>query len=371
MSELPSHSHPCWASCPAPPGGLAALRARVITQRTVGVDGLRDLSIDCERALALHAELSARDIESFVLTTCNRTELYWRTRGPGDDDTVSRRFAQAVAAAGPLTSPVGVLLTDDAAARHLFRVCAGLDSLVLGEAEILGQVRAALDSCGGTGAFLRGVVQAALRAGRMVRAETTIGVGAMSVASAAVHLLARRLPLAGARVAVLGAGDTGLKAARHLRARGIGTLVVANRTLARAEQLAHALAGHAITLDAVAGELLRADAVVCAVAAPAPLIRAADLERAAAARGGRPLVIVDLSMPAAVERADAPGVTCIDLAAIETQVAGERHRRSGEVPRAEAVVARELTHLHTWSQRHARRPLVAAAQRQAGPARPV
>lgn len=345
--------------------GLSGLRALAVTHHGVGLDGLQALALDCERALRLHHDLAALGLPTVVLTTCNRLELYWQARQPADSEVVLREFA---AAAGVTAVPAAVrdsLLGGEAAARHLFRVCAGLESLVLGEAEILGQVRAALESCPHAGAFLTGVVQGALRTGRMARAETAIGVGALSVASAAVQWLGRTIRLAEARVVVVGAGDTGKKAARHLRALGTRTLVVANRTLAHAEQLAAMVGGEAIGLDGLDRELTHADAVVCAVGGPAPLLRAEALPRAAAARGGRSLVIVDLSLPAAVEPCVVAGVTCVDLSHLEEQVAHERRRRASEVPKADAVVARELTHLHGWARHHALRPVVAELRRKA------
>lgn len=358
-STTPAHFHAV-----AETSGLLALRALVINHRTVGMTGLQELSIGCEQAMALHEGLSGAGIESVVVATCNRTEIYWRARVPGDSDTVQRLLACAVGAPASLMTQAAAPLAGEAAARHLFCVCAGLESLVLGEAEILGQVRAALDACPGAGPFLEGVVQAALRTGRMARAETAIGVGAQSVASAAVQLLGKTLSMAGARIVVVGAGDTGLKAARHLRALGVGQLVVANRTVARAERLAQTVSAEAIGLDGLAGELHRADAIVCAVGAPQPVILAEDLCRASAARDGRALVVVDLSMPSAVEPCAAPGVTCVNLSALEGQVADERSRRADEIPHVEAVVARELERLHTWARHYALRPIVSDLRRK-------
>lgn len=358
-APLPAHAAP-------EQSGIPALRALAVTHHAVGLGGLQHLSLDCERAMDLHRALGAHGIPNVVITTCNRTEMYWQAQRPGDSEAVERGFAQALGVATLPPLVTGGRLAGEAAAQHLFRVCAGLESLVLGEAEILGQVRAALEACTHSGAFLTGVVQAALRTGRMARAETAIGVGALSVASAAVQLLGRAVPLVGARVVVVGAGDTGLKAARHLRALRVGTLVVANRTASRATQLAAVVSGEAIGLDALAGELARADAVVCAVGAPEPVIGEADLRRAMAARHGRPLVLVDLSVPPAVERCAVPGVTCIDLCDIDAQTMTERSRRASEVPKAEAVVTRELGYLHIWARHQARRPVVADPRRPAG-----
>lgn len=344
--------------------GLAPLRVLAITHRTVGLDGLQALSLECDRALRLHHDLAALGLATVVLTTCNRLELYWHARHDDDSAVVLRHFTAAVGARALAPAVTGAVLSGEAAARHLFRVCAGLESLVLGEAEILGQVRAALESCPHAGPFLTGVIQAALRTGRMARAETAIGVGALSVASAAVQWLGRTLRLSDARVVVVGAGDTGKKAARHLRALGTRRLVVVNRTEAHATALAALVGGEATGLAALDDELVHADAVICAVGASTPVLRAEALRRAAARRDGRPLVVIDLSVPAAVEPCVVPGVTCVDLSHLDAQVAHERRRRASEVPRAEAVVTRELGHLQQWAHRHALRPMVADLRRR-------
>lgn len=347
-STRPSHFHDVAAF-----SGLSALRAVTVNHRNVGLGTLSQHAAGCDRAMALHEVLTARGIESFVLATCNRTELYWRARQPGDVEAAQAAFRHAVG------SPEGAATLDGrAAAHHLFRVSAGLESLVLGEAEILGQVRAALAACTGAGAFLHGVVRAALRAGRLARAETAIGVGALSVVSAAVQVLAEALPLGQGRVLVIGAGDTGTKAARHLRALGVSRIVVANRTLGRAETVAANVGADAVGLDAIDAELVRADAVLCAVDVPVPLLGLDALDRLMAARRQRPLIVVDLGMPPAIEPGAVPGVTRVDLASVEQQVADQRDRRAAEVPKVERVLDRELGHLQTWARHHAMRPLV-------------
>lgn len=348
---------------PAADSGLSALRAITLNHRNLGFDGLQALAFDCHQAAALHDTLTAAGIESFVLVTCNRTEIVWRTRGPQDDGLVERASADAGAVEPPVWD-AATRLSGAGVAWHLFRVCAGLESLVRGEAEILGQVRAALDACTGAGPFLRGVTQAALRAGRMARSETSIGVGARSVASAAVHIVATSLPLGSARVLVLGAGATGLKVATHLRAFGVTHLVVANRSVERARTMAAAVGADAIGLDGVADELTRVDAVLCAVHAPTPLVRLADLAAVSTARRQRPLLVADISMPPAVEPGPVPGVTRVDLAAIERFVHQQQDRRAAEVPQVEAILAREMAHLETWVRRHALRPLVSGLRRK-------
>lgn len=351
---------PSNTALPPAGGGLAVLRARSVSHRGVGLRSLQELSLDCHAADALHQALTTAGIQSLVLVTCNRTEVVWCARTPGDDVTV----ASACDAVAPRLWTGATRLDGAAVAWHLFRVCAGLESLVQGEAEILGQVRGALEACTGAGPLLRGVVQAALRAGRMARAETAIGVGARSVASAAVHLVAAALPPVGARVVVVGAGATGQKLVTHLRALGVADLTIANRSLERAREVASAAGVAAIDLRTLPGVLPAADAVLVAVHGGEPLLTLADLGRAVSARAHRPLLVADISMPPAVEPGDVPGVTRIDFAAIETFVRHEQDRRAAEVPAVEAVLAREMRHLDTWVRRQTLRPLVSGVRRK-------
>jgi glutamyl-tRNA reductase len=344
--------------------GLAALRVLTLNIRNVGLGTLSGVALDCERAMQLHASLTDAGIESLVLATCNRTELYWRARVPGDDEAVLARFDRVVDLPAGEVMRDSVRLRGRAAAEHLFRVCCGLESLVLGEAEVLGQVRAAMDACTGAGPFLEGVALAALRAGRLARADTAIGVGVLSVASAAVQCLESELLIADSRVLIVGTGDTGLKAARHLRAIGVGELVLANRTRTRAESEAATLEAEATGLEVLPDHLATVDAVVCATAAPGHVITSAHLVDAMAARAGRPLVIVDLSMPPAVEPVDVPGVVRIDLQTLQQQVDARRNQRATEVPKVEALIARELERLHAWARQQALRPLVSDLRRK-------
>ncbi len=346
------------SSVPGSTRALAWLHALTLNHRTIGAGALQQWSLGCDAAMTLHDELAGAGVESLVLTTCNRTEVYWRARTPEDVAIAMAAFERAVGGPAGAAGQGVDALSGRTAAQHLFRVCAGLESLIVGEAEILGQVRTALEACRGAGALLTGVVQAALRTGRLVRAETGIGVGALSVASAAVHQLSRALPLSRSRVVVAGAGETGHKVARHLRSLGVGQLIVANRTLARAEAIAAEVGAEAAGLERLPQELVWADAVVCAVTAPHPIVHAADLRSALARRGGSLPVVVDLSAPQAVTQEAVPGLIRIDLATLEQHVATHRDRREAEVPRVESLIDRELDFLHAWARQQALRPLV-------------
>ena len=344
--------------------GVAALRALTFNHRTLGLNALARVALAPAAIAALNAAFAESAIEAFAISTCNRTEIYWRAQVPGDEERVRALVGAHLDAGGVAILDESPALRGRAAARHLFRVCSGLESLALGEAEILGQTRTALEQATSAGPFLRGVVVSAIRTGGMARAETRIGVGALSVASAAVQMVSTTLPIERSRVLVLGAGATGVKVARHLRALGVGELVFANRTRERAEAAAPSFGADVIDFEALEHELTRADAIVCAVASPMPCVKTRALAEAAAARSGRPLLVVDLSMPPAVEAGAVDGVTIVDLGALEGQVQRQRDRRSGEVPRVETLIERELQHLESWARRHALRPFVTELRRK-------
>jgi glutamyl-tRNA reductase len=343
--------------------GLGALRALSFNHRDLGLEALAHVALAPDALTSLQASLASADVEAFVLPTCNRTEIYWRAKASSDDERVRALIGAVLNEPGAALARVRPALAGRAAAEHLFRVCCGLESLALGEAEILGQARTALDAMRPT-PFLRGVVVAALRTGRMGRSETRIGVGALSVASAAVQHVAAAMPLNRSRVLVVGAGATGVKVARHIRALGVGRLVLANRTRERAVNIAGMLDADATALEQLGEELTWADAVVCAAAAPEPLISVTDLERAMVRRDGRPMLIVDLSMPPVVAPGTVSGITRVDLGALEQQVARQRQSRSGEIPKVEAVIERELGHLETWARQQSLRPLVSDLRRK-------
>jgi glutamyl-tRNA reductase len=250
------------------------------------------------------------------------------------------------------------------AARHLFRVAAGLESMMLGESEIVGQIRDALvlaEAAGSAGPLLTGLFRSALRFGRRARAETRIGVGAMSVASASVNALRRTCAdLAAAKIVVLGAGHTGVKAARHLSAERAGRIVLVNRTAERAREAASRLGVESAPLEELESLIATADALVTAVQAPEPLVDARLVRRALDGRS-RPLTIVDLSLPRAVA-ADVeglPAVTVVDLSRLEEAVAQSRSRRELEIPRVTELLGKAFEEFEAEAVETTARPLVA------------
>ena len=287
--------------------------------------------------------------EAVVLSTCNRTELYLAREEHADDDAVAALVALAGDRADDLAAAL-YRLRDEAAALHLFRVAAGLDSLVPGEGEILGQVRAAFEA-GAPGPFLDRLFRQALHTGKRVRIETAIGESPASVPSAAAALAQQVFgDLAGHRVLLLGAGKISEAAARNLRSRGAEIGVVANRTLAHGEELARKLGARALALDAVATELEQADVVVSATSAAEVVLSRESVAAALRARKGRPLLLLDLAVPRDLDPAinELEGCFLYDVDDLEAVVTETLSGRRGEAARAEQLVAGEADRFREW-----------------------
>jgi glutamyl-tRNA reductase len=345
--------------------GLGELRLLAINHHTATLSRFERAALGPDELVLLYGRLEALGLDAVVLSTCNRIELYWRSIGHDADTACEEVFRQATGAA---VEP-GVLLraSGEQAAHHLFRVACGLDSLLLGEGEIMGQIRDALEDSG-AGDFMAGVFRAALRCGGCARAETTIGSGALSVASAGAHLVVTGIAaVESPRVLVVGAGETGVKAARHLAAEGVKRLVIVNRTLERAEAAARELRAEAAPLEALPGLLRDADGVVVAAHAPAFLVTVDMVRQAQAARPNRALVLSDISMPRAIDAGvrAVPGVTLHDMLGLESLVRENRTRREREIPRVEAVIQRELEQLRSWAHQQLLRPLMADFRQRA------
>jgi glutamyl-tRNA reductase len=278
--------------------------------------------------------------EAVVLSTCNRTEIYLA------DGAEERAVSALEELAGEPLDGIVYRLHDDAAALHLFRVAAGLDSLVPGEGEILGQVRDAYEASP-PGPVLDHVFRQALGVGKRVRTETAIGESPASVSSAAAALAAQVFgELAGRSVMLVGAGRIGELAAANLASRGARIAYVANRTEETARELAHRFGGAALRLDEVPAKLGEVDVVVSSTSAPEPVLRAADVP----ARRRNPLFFIDIAVPRDVE----PGVAKLggcflyDIDDLEAVVAETLAGRRAEAERAEQLVAEETERYRAW-----------------------
>ena len=318
-----------------------------ISHHRAPVDLRERAAVDLPRAADLASRLAGPDGEAVCLSTCNRTELYLADES-GED--AERRAEAALLALESELGPALYRLRDEAAALHLFRVAAGLDSMVPGEGEILGQVRSAHDA-GATGPILDRLFRQALHAGKKVRAQTAIGESPASVASAGAALAEQVFgDLGGRSVLVVGAGKIGELAVRSLVTRGATISFVANRTLDRAAELAEQFGAEAVPLGRIDRELERADVVLSSTSAPEWVLTRDQVARALPARKGRPLFLIDLAVPRDLEPGihDLDGCYLYDIDDLEAVVAETLAGRRREAEQAEAIVAAEADRFREW-----------------------
>jgi glutamyl-tRNA reductase len=294
--------------------------------------------------------------ETLVLSTCNRSELYGvPPESSADSAAAMELFLATFHQIDPVVLTGSLYRRRDRdAVRHLFRVAAGLDSMFLGEAEILGQVRdayqIALDN-GATGPVLNRMFQAALEVGKRARSETDIGKRPVSVAFAGVKLAEQIFgSLRGHSALILGAGATGEQVVGHLRDRGISQLRVANRSRERAGELAARVGAEVVDWDSLGEALEWPDMMVCSVASPEPVISRRMLERAMAARANRPLFLIDLGVPrnVAAGAAGLYNVYLYDLDDLTEIVEQNKRAREAEIPRVEAIVDLHIEKFEVW-----------------------
>lgn len=308
------------------------------------------VALDADGAAVLARSL-AGGREAIVLSTCNRTELYIAgSREEPADEIAEQALVELAGEAGVELAPVLYRLADGAAAHHLFRVAAGLDSLIPGEGEILGQVREAYEA-GAAGPFLDRLFRAALHAGRRARVETAIGESPSSVPAAAAALAQQVFgDLSGRRVLLVGAGKMSELTARNLASRGATIAAVANRTLAHGAELAGRLGSRAVGLDAVAAELAESDVLVASTSAPGFVLSRDEAAAALRGRRGRPVLLVDLAVPRDID----PGINALegcflyDIDDLEAVVAESLAGRRSEAVRAERIVTAEAERFRDW-----------------------
>ena len=311
-----------------------------------------------EDARRAAGELRSRGVlsETLVLSTCNRSELYGVPQESTEDGAGAMEGFLATFHHIEPAMLRGSLYRrrDRDAVRHLFRVAAGLDSMLLGEAEILGQVReayrVALDHRA-TGPVLNRMFQSALEVGKRIRSETDIGTRPVSVAFAGVKLAERIFgSLAGHTALILGAGATGEQVVNHLRNRGIAALRVCNRSPERARELAERVGAEVVEWSALERALEWPDMIVCSVASPDTVLSRHMLERAMSARSNRSLLLMDLGVPRNADPG-AAGLYNLYLYGLDdlTEIVEQNKRaRESEVPRAEAIVEQHIARFESW-----------------------
>jgi glutamyl-tRNA reductase len=343
-----------------------------VNHRTGPLSVLERLTIAPNDVAKAVIGLAARDNlrEVAVLSTCNRTEVY----------AVAERFHGAYADIRDFMCELGTLRPDElhphlysqhdeAAAQHLFEVAAGLDSAVLGESEILGQVRTAWQVAkdeGGVRSTLDLLFRHALSVGKRARSETSISRGTSSISHAAVEMVSDRLGTLEARnVLVVGAGEMGVGVATALHKAGAGAITVCNRTPQRGSHLAGRVGGHAIGLDRVGDALAVADVVVACTASGQSVVTRDDV--AANKRAGAPMLIVDIAVPRSVDRAVAEldGLTVLDLDDLRDWADRGIALRSGEVDNVRAIVTGEVEQFAMEVTARQAAPLVAELHERA------
>ena len=345
-----------------------------LNHRTAPVELRERVAVPSSRMVKALHDLSGREhlAEVVLLSTCNRTEIYAR----------STKFHSAVSDVLEFLSEQGSappedfsehLYTyyDDSAVSHLFGVAAGLDSMIVGEGEILGQVRDAwqlAESEGASGQAMARVFRHAIALGKRVRTETAIGRRALSVSSAAVALAERTMfSLRGRSVLILGAGDVAEGLGRALIAAGVGEVVVANRTHARAVGLAERLGGRAVPLGELQDVLTSVDVLLTATDSTEVHVERADVEAVMERRGGVPLLIVDVAVPRDVDPAAAqiPGVTLHDVDDLLQLTEAAMDERRREVDTVREIISEELERFQTDRAAREVAPLVTSLRDRA------
>jgi glutamyl-tRNA reductase len=296
---------------------------------------------------AFRAASGAR--EAVLLSTCNRTEFYVVE---SDTEAAGSVWAALSARLGDDATPLGYVRRDRDAVRHLMRVTAGLDAMVLGEAQIQGQVRDAWElSRARSGPVLNRLFQTSLSVAGRVRTETAIGRGSASVSSAAVQLAKKIFgTLTGRRAMILGAGQMAELALECLIDEGVRAALVANRTFERAEALAARHGATAIRYDDCWDSLASVDLLLCSTSAPHPVVHPQSLAPGLAARGGRPLCILDIALPRDVDPAvgQLDNVFLYDLDDLRAVVAASIEQRRAQLPTAEQLITGEVEKFWQW-----------------------
>ena len=334
------------------------LLALGVSHKTAPLELRERLALPEARATRVLEELTGHEAihEAVALFTCNRTELHLVAADAVEAENAALSVLSRQAGIRP-TELMGAIysLRGAEAVSHLFSVAGGLESMIVGEAEIQGQVKRAYELAlvaGATGPVSNRLFRDALATGKRVRAETGIGRSHVSVSSVAVALAADFLggDLAARRVLVVGAGENAELAARALRDRGVSTVFIANRRYDRALGLAQRFGGRAVSFDDLPKQLEQADIVVSSTGAPHQILGREELELVAERRPNRPLVLIDLAVPRDIdpELADCPGIALYDMDDLQRAIARNLGVRTGESEAAGTIVGEEVARYDRW-----------------------
>ena len=345
-----------------------------VSHKTAPLELRERLALTEGRAVGVLGELvtSGEVSEAAAISTCNRTELYMFAADPVNAESQALTLLAREADIRP-TELVSHLYSfrGPSAASHLFRVTAGLDSMIVGEAEVQGQVKRAYELAlveDATGPVLNRLFRGALAAGKRARAETSLSEGALSVPQVAVELAQRTLGnLEERSVLVIGAGETAELTARALAARGVDAVFIANRHYDRAIGLAQRFGGRAVRFEELPGLLAAADIVVSSTSSPHHVIERDALAEVMSERGGRPLLLIDLAVPRDISPAcrDLTGVSVNDMDDLQSLVERNTSSRMGEAAKADAILRTEVARFEEWLTAQEVTPTVSALREMA------
>ena len=343
-----------------------------ISHRTAPVELREGVDFARRGVEAALSALAARQVtrEAVVLSTCNRAEIYGGAESDEAAESCGRFISEYNGVAWDALEPHVVIYRGPEAADHLFRVAAGLDSLVVGEPQILGQVKDAFATAAGlksTGALTNRLFTSAFSVGKRVRSETGLGEGAVSISYAAIALAKKIFgDLEGLNVLILGAGEMAKLTGVHLRAQNVKQLTIASRTFESAQALAAHLHGRAVPWTSISQALAGSDIVVTATGATEPVLTRAGIEEAMRPRRSRPLFVIDIAVPRDVEPAAGrlDQVFLYNIDDLQTIVKENLARRTTEVARAETIVREEVARFRSWMQSREVVPTVVALRQR-------
>lgn len=342
-----------------------------LSHKTAPVAVREHFAFEADELPPLLSRLGARYAGAAVLSTCNRTEIYIADAASVDDPRPVVALLSDLKGEPPIEGAPFSALTGDDAVRHLFRVASGVESMVIGETEILGQVRgaftAATQASTHTPALSR-LFHTAIRVGRKVREQTSIARRPVSVSSMAVDL-ARRGPgdLQEKTVLVIGAGEAGQLTAANLAGAGAVRMIVTSRTAERTADLASALNARSASFDRRERSIAEADIVISSTAAHDNVVDHDMVARAMATRPERPLLLIDIAVPRDIDRTvrDIPNVTLYDIDELQAFAERNLDLRRGELAAAEAIIEDDVTKFAAWLRQAAAVPTIAALQSRA------
>lgn len=303
--------------------------------------------------------------EAVLLSTCNRTELYGILKSEEIKPEQLIDFLINKKEAGGVVNPSHFyIMRSYDAVRHLLEVASGVDSMLIGDVQILGQVKDAYEiavKCGVVGTLLHEVFHTAFRTGKRAKSETSISEGAVSVSYAAVELAEKIFAdLSKKKGMLIGAGETAELTAKHLTARGINDLYIANRTIERAQKLAEQFNGKVIKLEEITDKLAEVDIVISSVTVDNYILTFQQVKNAISKRGNKPILIIDIGVPRNVEPRvkDIENVFLEDIDSLESIAKANYERRLNEIPKVQQIIDEELKKLAKWYEAHQVAPTI-------------